>query len=198
MNYWYPRLVMILILNFWLHANYALAVPFNPFEKEKFYFIYVIAVVFSIVFAMFITKRKYRLPRKHMMTFSLVCSTLCMILLSVKNLGSYTGEIVIEVLSKIFIGLGWASAVYVNITLLSSVYEEHFQVLFAILKAFGLAGLILGYIAIRFSSSLKGAYIAFAVISAVMIPFVITLSGDVSYALSAERYTLLDYIKKPV
>ncbi|OMJ75330.1 hypothetical protein SteCoe_25567 [Stentor coeruleus] len=146
---------------------------------------------------MFITKRKYRLPRKHMMTFSLVCSTLCMILLSVKNLGSYKGEIAIEVLSKIFIGLGWASAVYVNITLLSSLYEEHFQVLFATLKAFGLAGIILGYIAIRYSSSLKGAYIAFAVISAVMIPFAITLTGDMSYILSAERYTLLDYIKKP-
>ncbi|OMJ95362.1 hypothetical protein SteCoe_1275 [Stentor coeruleus] len=65
------------------------------------------------------------------------------------------------------------------------------------LKAFGLAGFILGYALIRYSSSLKGAYIAFAVISAVMIPFVIIFTGDMTYALSTERYTLFDYIKKP-
>lgn len=197
MIYWYRRLLSILVLNYWLNMIYTLVTPFTPFNHSSFYFLYIFVPAVSSIFALFITKRKYRLPRKYMITVSLLCSCISMIFLSSAPAVDFTAKIVLNILSKFFIAFAWSSAVYVNITLICSLYSEYFHIIFAMVQSTALCGFACGYYITKYSD-LHQVYIGFAVCSMILLLILYQLMGDVNYILSSERYTVVDYLRKPV
>jgi hypothetical protein len=193
------RLFTIFVLNFWSNLIHSLYCPVNPLKKDKDYFFLIIVHVTSILFALFISKRKYRLPRKYIMCFSLVSNTVAMVLATVKGNREGVAGAVLTVLIRIFLGFAWASSNFTVLTLISWLFTEIFQILLAFLFGITLLSYSVGYL-IQFHLDLtsRGLTVPFAVVSGGLIPFLYVLLGDLSYSMTQERYTLLDYLKKRV
>lgn len=193
------QLVTIYLLNFWSNLVFSFTVPYNPLHKSQDYFFFIFAPFACIIFALLITRRKYRIHRRYIIGFSLGSFCVANSILSISESNpNPSSHIAILILSKLFIGIGWSGSTYLTITLLSWLYSGIFPALFAILQVFGLFGYVSGTLIAAGGSSSKNIYLAFAVVSGALAPIFYNTSGDLSYRLTVERYTVLDYLKNSV
>lgn len=199
MNHFKRRLVAIYGLDLLIGLCYTIVTPFHPGPKDSLYFFYVFVPILSLVFGFFSTIRKYRLPRRYMFNFSLISCLFSMILLSANNLGTQVSQDIILVISKIFMGFGWGAGIFNSITLICSLYPESFQFHLGLFVGFNLLGSIIGLLVIEYGyKTISNLYIILAVIFFFYIPILLKLVGDLSYTITSERYTVMDYLKKSV
>ena len=197
MNSW----VIISILGLQLFMNIMEPIAlFDYIESHGgFYFLSLFTQCISLLIGIFITKRKYRMPRKHILSVCLVCGCLSMILLSIKGVGPIVSEVIILILAKVLFGIGIASTIYINITIFCSLSIKYFDLLLSFLIGIGIIGSLISQAILKFSlSRITSFSIAIAVISIVFIPCVRRGVGDLQYSLTSERYTVLQFINKPV
>jgi len=193
------QLATICLLNLWSNLVFSFTVPYHPLHKSQDYFFFIFAPATCIVFALLITRRKYRIHRRYIIGFSLgsFCVGNSMLSISESN-PNPSSHIAVLILSKLFIGIGWSGATYLTVTLVSWLYSGVFPALFAILQLFGVFGYVSGTLIAAGGYSNKSIYLGFAVVSGVLAPILYNTSGDLSYRLTAERYTVLDYLKNRV
>lgn len=193
------RLLTIYLLNFWSNLVFSYTVPYNPLHKSQEYFFFIIASATCLVFALLITRRKYRLPRRYIIALSLTTFCIANSLLSIgKSNPNHDSHIAILIISKFFIGIGWSASTYLTITLLSWLYSGMFSRLFSILQIFSIVGYVSGTLIYNKAYDSRRVYIAFSVISGLLCPILYNIPGDLTYSLLSERYSVLEYLKKSV
>lgn len=193
------RLTSIFVLTFWSNLLFSLYTPVNPLPKgQDYYYLYVVYAT-CILFSLFITRRKYRLPRRYIFGFSLISHTISMVLLSIQGARTGAAHTIVTVISRIFLGFGWSSCTFVTITLISWLFTGIFQILFSVLLSITLMSYSSSYLILKSSNILSpSTTISFAVISGALLPFLYVLPGDLSYQMTQERYNFLHYLNKRV
>lgn len=193
------RLVTVYLLSFWANLVFSYTVPYNPLHRSEDYFFFVIALVTCVIFALLITRRKYRLPRRYVLALSLTTFCIANSILSIgKSSSNHSSRVAVLVISKVFIGVGWSASTYLTITLLCWFYSGLFPKLFAVLQVFSISGYISGTLIYNKDYDSRRVYIAFSVVSGLLCPILYNIPGDLTYSLGAERFTVVDYCKKSV
>lgn len=168
-------------------------------EIGEFYLLFLFTPVLALVLGLLVTRRKYRLPRKHYLSLSLVCACICMIMVTIRGIGPVESQIIILILLRILFGIGLGSAISINVTIFCSFYTDQFQVMISLIILVSMFGSLIGHVILTYSiTKITDFSIAFAVLSIVFIPFLRISVGDLQYSMTAKRYTALGYLKKSV
>lgn len=199
MDSWYRIPISILALQFFIIILDSI-VSFDFLGKlGEFYLLFLFTPVLALAFGLLVTKRKYRLPRKHFLSLSLVCACICMVMVSIRGIGSVVSQIIILILLRILFGIGLGSAISINVTIFCSLYTDRFQVMISLIILVSMFGSLVGYAILTYSiTKITDFSIAFAVLSVVLIPFIRISVGELQYSMTAKRYTALDFLKKSV